>query len=185
VIARLAALILALTIAPAVAQSMLDSPLPLKPDDAFGQEVVLPERTILYFRGHGTWDAAFEALIDAFASLREYAEQKGIKAQGNPLTVYTDTSDLGFEFLAAWPIAETPADPPKGDIAIGKTPSGRAFKFTHRGSYEAMNTTYEAITNYLDDKQLDAKDMFVEEYVTGPLKAGDNEMIVEVYVPVK
>ena len=33
-----------------------------------------------------------------------------------------------------------------------------------------MDSTYEAITNYLDDKQLEAKDLFIEEYATDPVK---------------
>jgi effector-binding domain-containing protein len=174
--------------APAFAQragSPLDSPAPLRPDDAFGEQVTLAPRTIVYFRGHGTWDTAFEALLEAFASLKDYVDQQNIKPSGNPLTVYTQTDDTGFRFLAALPIAEEPKDPPKGDIAIGTTPSGRALKFTHRGSYEAMDTTYEAITNYLDDRQLEAQDTFIEEYVSGPLKAGNNDMVIEVYVPLK
>ena len=185
-IGRLAGLLIAAFIAaaPAFGQTM-DSPQPLKPGDAFGEEVTLSERTILYFRGHGSWDTAFETLIDAFASLKEYADQKGIKPSGNPMTIYVQTSDAGFSFLAAVPIAEEPAEPPKGDIAIGKTPAGRMLKFTHRGSYESLDTTYEAVTNYLDEKQVEAKDSFIEEYVSGPLKAGDNEMVVEIYVPVK
>lgn len=183
---RLAGLLIAafVAVAPALAQT-LDSPLPLKPGDAFGEEVTLPERTIVYFRGHGSWDTAFETLIDAFASLGDYTELKGIKASGNPMTIYMQTSDAGFDFLAAVPIAEQPADAPKGDIAIGKAPAGRMLKFTHRGSYESLDTTYEAVTNHLDEKQAEAKDTFVEEYVSGPLKAGDNEMVVEIYVPVK
>ena len=40
----------------------------------------------------------------------------------------------------------------------------------HRGSYDAMDSTYEAITNHLDEKQLEAKDLFIEEYVTDPVK---------------
>ena len=48
-----------------------------------------------------------------------------------------------------------------------------------------MDTTYEAITNYLDDRQLEAQDTFIEEYVSGPLKAGNNDMVIEVYVPLK
>ena len=185
-IGRLAGFLIAAFVAaaPALAQTM-DSPLPLKQGDAFGEEITLTERTILYFRGHGSWDTAFETLIDAFASLKDYADQKGIKASGNPMTIYVQTSDAGFNFLAAVPIAEEPKDPPKGDIAIGKTPAGRMLKFTHRGSYEALDTTYEAITNYLDEKQAEAKDTFIEEYVSGPLRAGDNEMTVEIYVPVK
>jgi effector-binding domain-containing protein len=170
---------------PQRATPLLDSPTPLRPDDAFGEQVTLAPRTIVYFRGHGTWDTAFEALLEAFASLRDYVDQQNIKPSGNPLTVYTQTDDSGFHFLAALPIAEEPKDPPKGDIAIGTTPSGRALKFTHRGSYEAMDTTYEAITNYLDDHQLEAQDTFIEEYVSGRLKAGDSELVVEIYVPIK
>jgi effector-binding domain-containing protein len=187
-IARLSALTLAAALfaaLPAYAQSAIDSPLPLKSGDPFGEEITLPARTIIYFRGRGHWDTAFETLVDAFGSLQDYIGVKNIKPTGNPMTIYTDTSDNGFEFLAALPIAEEPADPPKGDIAIGKTPSGRALKFTHRGSYESLDTTYEAITNYLDDRQMEAQDKFIEEYVSGPLKAGDNEMTVEIYVPVK
>jgi effector-binding domain-containing protein len=187
-IARLLAIsLLALTATSALAQraSPLDSPSPLRPDDAFGEEVTLVPRTIIYFLGRGTWDTAFEALLEAFASLKDYVDQQNIKPSGNPLTVYTQTDDSGFRFLAALPIAEAPKDPPKGDIAIGTTPSGRALKFTHRGSYESMDTTYEAITNYLDDRQLEAQDTFIEEYVSGPLKAGNNDMVIEVYVPLK
>ena len=31
-----------------------------------------------------------------------------------------------------------------------------------------MDSTYEAITNYLDDKRLEAKDLFIEEYASDP-----------------
>jgi effector-binding domain-containing protein len=186
VFARSAGLIIAafMLAAPTFAQT-LDSPRPLKPGDAFGEEVTLPERTILYFHGHGNWDTAFETLVDAFASLKDYMASKNIAASGHPMTIYMQTSDAGFEFLAAVPLAQAPNDPPKGDIAIGKAPSGRALKFIHRGSYEALDTTYEAVTNYLDEKQIEAKDTFIETYVSGPLKAGDDDMVVEIDVPVK
>jgi effector-binding domain-containing protein len=185
-IGRLAALLVAafLLAAPAWAQR-LDSPHPLKPGDAFGDEVTLPEQAIVYFRGHGTWDTAFETLVDAFASLNDYTQSKNSGATGNPMTIFTQTSDAGFDFLAALPIAAEPKSPPKGDIATGKAPSGRALKFTHRGSYESLDTTYEAITNYLDEKQIEAKENFIESYISGPLKAGNNDMVVEIYVPVK
>ena len=45
--------------------------------------------------------------------------------------------------------------------------------------------TYEAITNYLDGKGIEAKDVFIEEYTGGPLKAGDDDLLVNVFVPVK
>jgi effector-binding domain-containing protein len=48
-----------------------------------------------------------------------------------------------------------------------------------------MDSTYEAITNYLDDKKLDAKDLFIEEYVTDPVKTAADQLIINVYVPVQ
>ncbi len=58
-----------------------------------------------------------------------------------------------------------------------------ALKFTYRGSYDNMDNTCEAITNHLDDKQLEAQDMFVEEYVTDPLKTPEDKLTINIYVP--
>ena len=48
-----------------------------------------------------------------------------------------------------------------------------------------MDNTYEAITNHLDEKRLEAQDVFVEEYQTDLLKTPENELVVNVYVPLK
>jgi effector-binding domain-containing protein len=163
----------------------MDAPAPLKPGDAFGEEVTLPERTIIFLQGHSKWDSALETLVDAFKSLNEYLDKQGIKPDGPAMTIYTQTDDSGFAFRAAVPVAQALQDPPKGDIAVGQAPAGRALKFVHRGSYDAMDTSYEAITNYLDGKGIDARDVFIEEYTGGPLKAGDDDLLVNVFVPVK
>ena len=44
-----------------------------------------------------------------------------------------------------------------------------------------MDNTYEAITNYLDEKRLEAKDMFIEQYVTDPLTTNEDNLVVNVY----
>jgi len=176
-------------VVPAAAQKppapSIDAPATLKPGDAFGEEVTLPERTIIYLQGHSKWDSALDSLVEAFKTLDEYMDKRELKAAGAPMTIYTQTDDSGFAFRAAVPIAEAPKDPPKGDLAVGQAPSGKALKFVHRGPYDAMDSTYEAITNHLDDKGIDAKENFIEEYTGGPLKPGDTDMLVNVFVPVK
>jgi effector-binding domain-containing protein len=186
----LALLAFALAASPAAAQKPppapgMDAPSPLKPGDAFGEEVTLPERTIIYLQGHSKWDSALDTLVEAFKTLSEYMDKHELKAAGPAMTIYTQTDDSGFAFRAAVPLAEAPKDPPKGDLAVGQAPSGKALKFIHRGSYDAMDSTYEAITNYLDDKGIDAKDSFIEEYTGGPLKPADDNLLVSVFVPVK
>lgn len=179
---------------PALAQKAADpmppitgppAPSPLQPGDAFGAAVTLPERTIIYLKGHTNWNDAFATLVDSFKSLNEYLDKQGIKPNGPALTIYTQTDDTGFSFEAALPIEKAPDNPPKGDIAVGAAPSGKALKFVHRGSYDAMDSSYEAITNYLDDKGLEAKELFIEEYTTDPLTTKPDQMVVNVFVPIK
>ena len=163
----------------------LAAPAPLQPGDAFGEAVTLPERTVIYFKGQTNWDTAYDTLVDAFKSLNDYFAKQGLKASGPAMTIYTQTDDRGFSFQAALPVAEAPAEPPKGDIGLGKSPAGKALKFVHRGAYDAMDSTYEAITNYLDDKGLEAKDLFIEEYTSDPVTTPQDKLVVNVFVPVK
>jgi effector-binding domain-containing protein len=83
------------------------------------------------------------------------------------------------------PIAEEPKTKPRGEIAFGKSPDGKALKFVHRGSYDSMDNTYEAITNHLDAKRLEAQDVFLEEYETDLVNTPEDKLIVNVYVPIK
>jgi effector-binding domain-containing protein len=160
-------------------------PAQAKPADPFGEEVTLTEKNIIYFKGTGNWDSAFETIVDAFKTVNAFLAKQGIKPDGPLMTIYTSTDDTSFTFEAAVPVADPPADPPKGDIAVGKSPGGRAFKFSHRGSYDAMDSTYEAITNYLDDKQLEARDLFIEEYVTDPVTTPEDKLVINIFVPIK
>jgi effector-binding domain-containing protein len=156
-----------------------------KPSDPFGEAVTLPERKMIYLKGAGNWDAAFETLVDAFKSVYGYLGKEGIQPAGPAFTIYTQTDDAGFEYQAAVPVTQEPKVAPQGDIAVGQAPNGKMLKFVHRGSYDAMDTTYEAITNYLDEKQLEPKDIFIEEYVTDPTKTPEDKLVINVLVPTK
>ena len=171
--------------AAAPAQDNASRPEALQPGDAFGEEVNLPEQTIIFFSGSGQWDNAFETIVDGFKAVNGYLQKAGIKPIGLPMTIYTSTNDTSFQFRAAFPIAEAPKDPPTGDIAVAKSTPGKAYKFVHRGSYDDMDTTYDAITNFLDEKQLDAKGLFIEQYDTDPVTTPPDKLVVEVFVPVK
>jgi effector-binding domain-containing protein len=155
------------------------------PADPFGQEVTLTEKTVVMLSGNGRWESAFETLVEAFKTVRGYLTREGIKPAGEAMMIYVAADDLGFRFQAAIPVAETPKKQPTGDLSVGKSPAGKAYKFVHRGSYDAMNDTYEAITNFLDEKNLDAKDLFIEEYVTDPATTPEDRLVINIYVPTR
>lgn len=156
-----------------------------QPTDPFGEDATLTAQPIVYLKGTGTWDNAFETITRSFKTIKAYINKEGLRIDGQPMTIFTATDDTGFQFEAAIPVAAPPSTPPKGDLAIGNSPQGHALKFVHRGSYDGLDNTYEAITNYLDDKKLEAKDMFIEQYLTDPLTANEDHLVVNVYVLIK
>ena len=157
---------------------------PVQTADPFGEEITLAPKTVVILKGNANWDSAFDTLIDSFKSLSALLDKQGIKPAGNPMIVYTSTDDTGFTFLAEIPVDQDPKNLTKA-MSMGKSPEGKALKFVHRGSYDNMDNTYEAITNHLDDKKLEAKDTFIEEYITDPLKTAEDKLVINVYVPLK
>jgi effector-binding domain-containing protein len=157
---------------------------PVQTADPFGEEITLTPKAVLTFSGKANWDSAFETLMDSFKQLTALLDKQGIKSSGNSMIVYTSTDDTGFTFLAEIPVDQEPKNLPKA-MTMGKSPEGKALKFVHRGSYDNMDNTYEAITNHLDDKKLEAKDTFIEEYITDPLKTAEDKLVINVYVPLK
>jgi effector-binding domain-containing protein len=152
--------------------------------DPFGEEIALAPKTVVIVKGTANWDSAFDTLMGSFKSLTALLDKQEIKRSGNPMIVYTSTDDAGFTYLAEFPVDQEPKNLGK-DMSIGKSPDGKALKFVHRGSYDNMDNTYEAITNHLDDKKLEAKDTFIEEYMTDPLKTEEDKLVINVYVPLK
>ncbi len=169
---------------PAAEAPATPAPAPVQTADPFGEEITLTAKTAVILKGSANWDSAFETLIDSFKKISGLLDKQGIKPSGNSMIVYTSTDDNGFTFQAEIPVDQEPKNLAK-DMTIGKTPDGKALKFVHRGSYDNMDNTYEAITNHLDDKKLEAKDTFIEEYITDPLKTAEDKLVINVYVQLK
>ena len=152
--------------------------------DAFGAEQTLTAKKVVILKGSATWDAAFETLVGSLKTLSEFLDKQGIKPAGSSLIVYTSTDDAGFTYQAEIPVDQDPKNLAKG-MSIGNSPEGPTLKFIHRGSYDNMDNTYEAITNHLDEKKLEAKDTFIEEYITDPLTTTEDKLVINVFVPLK
>jgi effector-binding domain-containing protein len=169
---------------PAAAQTPATPPAAAQTADPFGEPVTLEAKKVVTIKGTANWDSAFETLIDSFKTLTALLDKQGIKPSGNALIVYTSTDDTGFTFIAAIPVSQDVKNLGK-NMSMGQSPEGKSLKFVHRGSYDNMDNTYEAITNHLDEKKLEAKDLFIEEYTTDPLKTAEDKLVINVYVPLK
>ncbi len=172
---------------PAAAQTPPATPVPAakaQNSDPFGEEQTLTSRKVIMVKGTANWDTAFETLTGSLKTLTAFIDKQSIKSVANVLIVYTSTDDTGFSYQAEIPVDQDPKNLAKG-MSMGSSPQGKTLKFVHRGSYDNMDNTYEAITNHLDDKKLEARDTFIEEYVTDPLKTAEDKLIINVFVPLK
>jgi effector-binding domain-containing protein len=148
----------------------------------------MESRPALVMRGQSTWDDGFETLMESFQKLAAEAKRLKLPTEGRPQAAFTATDDFGFKFEAMLLLTQEPSGPPAGlakDFTLGKSPAGKALKFTHSGAYDDIDTTYEAITAYLDEKGLKARNIFVEEYMTDPKTSEDASMEMNIYVLVE
>jgi effector-binding domain-containing protein len=183
--------ILALAIATAIGAATVGAPVPslaqttiqTQPIDPFGQEVTLAEQPIVYAAGTGEWDTALETLTEAFKTVKQYLDKAGLKAAGPAMTIYTAMDDVSFNFQAAIPVAAVPKAAPTGDILTGTSPAGKALKFVHRGSFDAMTQTYDTISHHVDEKQISTQELLIEEYVTDLLTALPDKLVINIFVP--
>jgi effector-binding domain-containing protein len=151
------------------------------------QTVEVPARPVALMRGNATWDDGFKSITGALAQIKSEMTKAGLTASGHPFTVFVETDDAGFRYEAMIPLDKAPEGKSglTKDIQIGASPSGKAMKFQHRGPYDDIDATYEAITAYLDEKNIEAQNLFIEEYLTDPKAADDASLEVDIYVFIK
>ena len=151
----------------------------------FGEEVMLTAKPMVFLKGNGTWGNALPSLVEKFKALQAFLDKQSLKPAGPMMTIFTEVSDKGFQFQAAVPLAEAPANLPRGTVTAGQSPASKALKFVYRGSYDSMDLLYESITHFLDEKRIERQDWFIEEYLTDPVTTPEDKLVVNVFVLVK
>ena len=157
------------------------------PDTSISQTIELQPRPVIMLSGQSTWDEGFKTLNDSFTKLNEALGKNNMHPVGNPMAVFTETDDSGFKFSAMIPVEKAPEGKPDlpADVSFGTSPGGKVMRFQHRSAYDDIDSTYEAITAYLDEKGLEAKNMFAEEYLNRTKSSDDPSLEVDIDVFLK
>jgi effector-binding domain-containing protein len=164
-------------------ESAVETPI----ESVTSEMVDVAARPVAVVKGQAKWDDAVKTLSDAVAKVNAVTAKAGLALNGRPFTVFTETDDSGFHYETMAPLAKAPEGKAKlsDGVDLGSSPAGKALKFQHRGSYDEIDATYEAITAYLDEKGLDTKNLFIEEYLTDLKTGDDGNGEVDIYVFVK
>jgi effector-binding domain-containing protein len=174
--------------APAAPSSPAEPTTPPPQNDATETPTIeLAGRPAAYIEGKANWDEGFSAINNAIGAVNAELAKADLKPTGRPIGVFTETDDTSFRFRVMVPIDAIPAGKTNLTDAVkfGQTPAGKAMKFEHRGSYEDIDSTYEAITAFLDEKGLESQNLFYEEYLNDVKAPDDPTLEVDIYVLLK
>jgi effector-binding domain-containing protein len=155
------------------------------PDESTVETIDIPSRTTAIVAAQAKWDDGFASIKDSLAKIEAALDKAGLKPAGSPFAVFTQTDDNGFSYEAMVPLAAKPTGELPDGVKLGSSPSGKAIKFQHRGPYDDIDSTYDLITAYLDEKDLEERDFFIEEYLTQLTNAEDPNLAVDIYVFIK
>ena len=175
------------TPSPAASALPSPSPSPTSESAAAGQSLVLAEQPAAFMEGKASHDDVYAVIQGAFATLRAEVVKAGLKPTGRPVAVFLEADDSGFKYRAEIPIEAAPSGKTQltDSIRLGSTPGGKAMRFEHRGAYDDIDATYEAITAFLDEKGIDAEDIFVEQYLNEVKTSDDPNLQVDIFVLLK
>jgi effector-binding domain-containing protein len=153
-------------------------------ESATGTLKTLEPQPAIRLKRSASWEEGFNALRESFALLESEARKAGLVKAGAPTALFTESDDLGFRFEAYLPLIAAPnaAMPADSGLESAATPAGKVMVFPYEGSYEEIDSAYEAITAWLDEKGFVATGQFLEEYLHLPETATDTGMKLNIHV---
>ena len=152
--------------------------------DATMQTLDVAARPVALLHGSASWEDGFKTLRAAIDKINAELAKAGVQPSGRPIADFVQVNDSNFTFDAMIPIQATPEGKTElaDGVRFGMSPGGKALKFQHRGAYDDIESTYDLITAFLDEKGLKAQDFFIEEYLT-PLKDSEDQTLeVDIYI---
>ncbi len=172
--------------APAAPAASESQPPPGVPSDASAVTLELAPRTVAYLHASGKFENGFKTVRGALARVAAAIKKAGLSPSGHPFALFLATDDTSFEFDAMIPVAKKSETSELSDgVKIGESPSGKAIKFLHRGSYDEIDSTYDLITAFMDEKGLEQENRYIEEYLTDTTEPDDANLEVDIYVLLK
>jgi effector-binding domain-containing protein len=71
------------------------------------------------------------------------------------------------------------------DMKIYELPGGKMAKIVHKGAYENMDHTYETIFKWIEQNGKTISGPIREVYINDPSEVPKDEILTEIYIPVK
>lgn len=149
----------------------------------------VPSTTIAYTSGSAGGDATdiAAALAAAYGQVVSFITGSGLQLTGHPLAITNFRDERGWSFDAGLPVAGGPSRGvgPDAAVRMGETYGGRVVRAVHVGPYSGLQATYDKVEAFMTVHKLAANGRPWDVWVSDPGSVPEQELITEVYYPVK
>jgi len=149
----------------------------------------VPSKTIAYFTGSSGRDAdeISTALGAAYGRVAMFITANQLQIDGQPIAIANFWDDRGYGFDAGIPVSGTPARGagPESPVRMGETYGGRVVRAVHVGPYVGLVETYSIVEAFMTAHKLEANGRSWNVFVSDPGDTPEEELITEIYQPVK
>lgn len=148
----------------------------------------IKETDYIYINRSCTFDEMPSVMENDFTELMTYSSNHNEKISDAPFTVYHkwDMVNKRAEFSSCVPYTEIPADLPS-TFKVGKRQATKTYAVKHTGPYTFAGNPWSAIYGRQQAKvfKINKKIHPMEIYLNSPKDTPENELQVEIHMPVK
>jgi len=149
----------------------------------------VPSKTIAYFSGSSGRDAdeVGTALGAAYGRVAMFITANQLQIDGQPIAIANFWDDRGYGFDAGIPVSGTPARGagPESPVRMGETYGGRVVRAVHIGPYIGLVETYRIVEAFMIAHKLEPNGRSWNMFVSDPGDTSEEELVTEIYQPVK
>jgi effector-binding domain-containing protein len=119
---------------------------------------------------------------ETLAAIGRLMENRGVQPGGAPYTAYynMDMQDLDIEI--GFPVNEiVPGD---GAIQAGEMPAGKYASVLHKGTYDTLGQSYEALTKFIEQAGYKPSGVAYEFYLNSPVEVAAEDLRTQVVFPI-
>jgi effector-binding domain-containing protein len=149
----------------------------------------VPSKTVAYFTGSSGRDAdeIGAALGAAYGRVAMFITGNGLQIDGQPIAIVNYWDDRGYGFDAGIPVSGTPARGagPDSPVRMGETFGGRVVRAVHVGPYTGLEETYGIVEAFITAHKLEPNGRSWNVFVSDPGDTPEEELMTEIYHPVK
>lgn len=150
---------------------------------------VVPSTTIAYATGDSSREPADigAALGAAYGRVAVFVAANGLQIDGQPIAINNYWDDRGYGFDAGLPVSGTPTRGagPGSAVRMGETYGGRVVRAVHVGPYTGLEDTYRKAEAFMTAHKLEGNGRSWDVFVSDPGNTSEEELMTEIYHPVK